>query len=94
MKISKNNKDVENRMNYLIGHLKANLKMMEEGRYCIDIIRQNQAVISALKKTNLIILNNHLHTCAITAIRGKSAKSREKILNEILQIFKEEENEK
>jgi DNA-binding FrmR family transcriptional regulator len=48
MKVSKNNKDVENRMNYLIGHLKANLKMIEDGRYCIDIIRQNQAVIAAL----------------------------------------------
>lgn len=81
-------------MNYLIGHLKANLKMIEEGRYCIDIIRQNQAVCAALKKTNLIILDDHLHTCAITAIRGKNTKSREKVLNEIIQIFKEEENEK
>ena len=81
-------------MNYLIGHLKANLKMIEDDKYCIDIIRQNQAVIAAIKKTNEIILRNHLNTCAITAIRGKDAKAREKILEEIVQIFKEGEHEK
>lgn len=78
-------------MNYLLGHLKANLKMVEEDRYCIDIIRQNQAVIAALKKINEMVLANHLGTCVTTAIRGKNAKAREKVLKEIVQIFKEEE---
>lgn len=81
-------------MNYLIGHLKANLKMIEEDRYCIDVIRQNQAVISALKKTNELILKNHLDTCVTTAIRNKSEKTRKKVLDEIVQVFKENENEK
>lgn len=94
MQTLKNKKEISNRMNYLIGHLKANLKMVEEHRYCIDIIRQNQAVIAAIKKTNEIILEDHLNSCVITAIRGKSAKVREKILKEIVQVFKEEENER
>ncbi|MFZ5366108.1 MAG: metal-sensing transcriptional repressor [Patescibacteria group bacterium] len=78
-------------MNYLIGHLRANLKMVEEGRYCIDIIRQNQAVISALKKVNELILRNHLDTCLTRAVRGKSEKQRKKVLEEIVEIFKEGE---
>lgn len=74
-------------MNYLLGHLKANLKMLEKGRYCIDIIRQNQAVIAALKKVNELILKNHLDTCVTTAIRGKGEKARKKVLGEIVKVF-------
>ena len=81
-------------MNYLLGHLQANRKMIEEGRYCVDIIHQNQAVIAALKKVNLLILKNHLDTCVIAAIRGKNQKDRQRVLAEVVEIFKEEENEK
>jgi len=86
------NKKVKNRMNYLLGHLKANLKMVEEGRYCFDIIRQNQAVIAALKKVNEIILENHLETCVTTAIKGKNEKERKRVLAELMEIFREEED--
>lgn len=85
-----NDKSIINRMNYLIGHLKANLKMLEEGKYCVDIIHQNQAVISALKKVNELILKNHLDTCVTTAVRGKSEKERKRVLSEIVEIFKED----
>lgn len=75
-------------MNYLIGHLKANLKMVKEDRYCIDIIRQNQAVIAALEKVNELILGGHLETCVTRAIKGKDEKEREKVYEEIIDIFK------
>jgi DNA-binding FrmR family transcriptional regulator len=78
-----------NRMNYLIGHLKANLKMIQQGRYCIDIICQNQAVIAALEKVNQLILKNHLDTCVTRAVRGKSEKERKRVFEEILEIFNE-----
>lgn len=82
-------KKILNRMNYLIGHLKANLKMVKEERYCIDIIRQNQAVISALEKVNELILGNHLDTCVTRAIKNKSEKERKKVFQEIVEVFKE-----
>ncbi len=76
-------------MNYLIGHLRGNLKMIKEDKYCIDIIRQNQAVISALKKVNEVILKNHLDTCVTRAARGKSGKERKKVFEEIVEVFQE-----
>lgn len=82
-------KKILNRMNYLIGHLKANLKMIKEGRYCIDIIRQNQAVIAALEKVNELVLRNHLDTCVTRAVKGKNAQERKKVFDEILDVFKE-----
>ena len=82
------NKKVKNRLNYIIGHLKANLKMVEEGRYCIDIIHQNEAVIAALRKVNEIILKNHLETCVTNAIRGKSEGERKRVFGELMEVFK------
>jgi len=76
------------RMNYLIGHLQANKKMIEEDRYCIDIIRQNNAVVAALKKVNDLILASHLDTCATTAIKDGDLRKREKVLKELLEIYK------
>ena len=75
------------RMNYLIGHLQANKKMVEDDRYCIDIIRQNNAVVAALKKVNDIILSSHLDTCATTAIKDGNVKKRQKVLEELLEIY-------
>lgn len=82
-------KKVPNRMNYLIGHLKANLKMVEENRYCIDIIRQNQAVIAALEKVNELVLKNHLEMCVTKAVKGKSERERKKVYQEIIEVFRE-----
>ncbi len=83
-------KKILNRMNYLLGHLKANLKMIKDERYCIDVIRQNQAVISALRKVNELILKNHLETCVTQAVKGKSEKEKRRVYQEILDIFKEQ----
>lgn len=75
------------RMSFLIGHLQANKKMVEDDRYCIDIIRQNNAVVAALKKVNDIILSSHLDTCATTAIKDGDLKKRRKVLKELLEIY-------
>lgn len=81
-------KKVITRMNYLVGHLNGVIRMIKDGRYCIDIIRQNQAVIAALKRVNEMILKNHLNTCVTQAIKGKNEKERTKKIQEILEIFK------
>lgn len=81
-------KQLLNRMNYLSGHLEGIKKMVEENKYCIDIILQNEAVISAIKKVNELILKNHLGTCVTEAIKGKNRKEREKKMKELLEIFK------
>ena len=87
MKISVKKEGLK-RLNYLIGHLKGVKKMLEEDRYCIDIIQQNLGVISALNKVNKRILRNHFDTCVNQAIKFGSRKEREKKLSELMDIFK------
>lgn len=75
-------------MNYLSGHLEGVKKMIKNDKYCIDIIRQNQAVIAAIKKINRIILENHLNTCVVQVIKGRDKKEQKKKIKELLEIFK------
>ena len=75
-------------MNYLAGHLAGIKKMLKDDKYCIDVIKQNEAVIAAIKKVNEMILENHLNTCVAEAIKGKNEKERKKKIKEILEVFK------
>lgn len=81
-------KQTVNRMSYIIGHLEGIKEMIKNDVYCIDVIKQNKAVISAIKKVNQIILENHLNTCVTEAIKKKNVKERKKKIKELLEVFK------
>jgi len=81
-------KKILNRISYLSGHLEGVKKMVKDDKYCIDILKQSEAVIAALKKVNEMILENHFNTCVTDAIKGKSEKERKKKIKELLKVFK------
>lgn len=62
-------------------------QMVENGTYCIDVIKQIYAVQASLDKVSGIILENHLHSCLITAVRGENPDERERVLTEIVDVF-------
>ena len=75
------------RLKTIEGHLRGVIRMVEEDAYCIDVIRQIQAVEAALNKVSSQILENHLNSCVITAIKGDDQKERERVLKEITEVF-------
>ena len=75
------------RLKTIEGHLRGVIRMVEEDAYCIDVIRQIQAVESALSKVSSRILEEHLTSCVITAIQGNDRKERERVLKEITEVF-------
>ena len=75
------------RLKTIEGHLRGVIRMVEEDAYCIDVIRQIQAVEAALNKVSAQILDEHLNSCVITAIQGDDPKERERVLNEISEVF-------
>ena len=79
--------NVLRRLKTVEGHLRGVIRMVEQDEYCIDVIRQIQAVESALNKVNSQILANHLDSCVTTAIQGNNAKERERVLKEITDVF-------
>ncbi len=82
-----NSENVLRRLKTIEGHLRGVIRMVEQDEYCIDVIRQIQAVESALNKVNAQILTNHLDSCVTTAIQGNNAKERERVLKEITEVF-------
>ena len=64
------NEDALKRLKNAEGHLRGIERMVDDGAYCIDIIRQIQAVQAALNKVSAQILEQHLNSCLITAVRG------------------------
>ncbi|MBN1146821.1 MAG: metal-sensitive transcriptional regulator [Anaerolineales bacterium] len=75
------------RLKTVEGHIRGVQRMIEEDAYCIDVIRQIQAVQGALNKVSAMILEEHLHSCLITAVRGEDPDERERVLREIADVF-------
>jgi len=75
------------RLKTIEGHIRGVERMVEEQVYCIDVIRQIQAVQSALNKISTMILEEHLNSCLITAVRGDDPDERERVLKEIADVF-------
>ena len=80
-------KEALKRLKTAEGHIRGIQRMLEQDAYCIDVIKQVQAVQAALNKVNDLILENHLNTCVIEAVRGDNKKDRERVLGEIVSVF-------
>ena len=83
----RDNQDTLRRLKSIEGHVRGIERMLEEDAYCIDVIRQIQAVQAALDKVSNLILDNHLNSCLITAVRGDDPEDRERVLKEISEVF-------
>lgn len=64
------------------------IKMVEDDKYCIDIMQQNLAVIGMLKSAQQALLENHLNSCFRNAVVSKDKKIQEQMVAEILKVVK------
>ncbi len=79
--------ELRNRALSIQGHMGAVVRMIEQDAYCIDIIKQTQAVEKAIDKLNALLLERHLGNCVTTAIRSNKPKERERVIKELLDVF-------
>ena len=63
-------KDLLTRLNRIEGQVRGVKKMVEEDRYCIDILTQVSAINSALNSFNKVLLANHIKSCVVEDIRS------------------------
>lgn len=72
------------RLAYIEGHLNGVRKMLEENRYCVDILKQTHAIRKAIEKFEAVLLDGHLRTCVVDGIQqGKS----EQIIDELRSLY-------
>jgi len=76
---------VLHRLKIAKGHLEKVISMVEDDKYCIDVLQQLSAVDSGLEETANVLLEHHLRTCASDAIKqGKTDDA----IQEIMTVFK------
>jgi len=78
------NRKIIHRLKIANGHLAKVIKMVEEGEYCIDVVNQSQAVRSALREIDKLILKNHMETCLVDSIRRGNDKE---VIGEVMNIL-------
>lgn len=69
-------------------HLTNVIKMTEDGKYCINIMQQNLAVMGLLKSAHQLLMENHLNSCFISAMSAANRSKKDKMINEILTVAK------
>lgn len=79
-----NKQDILKRVSYVEGHLNGIRRMIEDDKYCVDILQQTYAVRKAIEKIEAIILENHLHGCVPEGIReGRESE----VIDELIQLY-------
>ena len=68
------------RLNRIEGQVRGLNKMVEEERYCVDILTQISAIVAGLRATGLVILEDHIRGCVLSA----GEDQQEEILDELM----------
>ena len=80
-----NKKLVSNRLKRINGQIKGLQKMVEEDKYCIDVITQTSAIRNALRGVEDVLLEEHLSSCVVEQVKTGNQK---KAVEEILTVYK------
>ncbi|WP_273171429.1 metal-sensing transcriptional repressor [Dubosiella newyorkensis] len=75
---------LKNRLHRMMGQLSGIEKMIDENRYCGDILIQVGALESALQSFGYTLLDKHLHSCVVHEINN----GNEKVLDEVMDLMK------
>jgi DNA-binding FrmR family transcriptional regulator len=82
-----NRSDGLKRLRRIEGQVAGIQKMIEERRYCMDIVNQISAVEAALHKVAAIVLRNHMETCVLSAFRSTDTGDAEQKINELMRVY-------
>ena len=69
------------------GQIRGISKMIQEKRYCVDIMTQLHSIIGALYRVENEIFKKHIDGCVVSALRGKSEKEREQKITEVIELI-------
>ena len=76
--------DALKRLSYIEGHLSGIRKMLDEDKYCVDILKQTYAVRRAIEKMESLLLEGHLKSCVVEGIQTGRA---EEIIEELKDLY-------
>jgi len=75
------------RLNRIEGQVRGLARMVEEGRYCIDIVTQLSAVRAALGRVEQEVLRDHIGHCVREAMRSEDARTQDRTIQELIDVL-------
>ncbi len=81
-------KKVESALRRIEGQVRGVQKMVEEDRYCIDVVNQIEAVRAALARVETDLLRQHLQHCVHRAMSSTDSNEQDRVIEELVGVFK------
>lgn len=78
---------VQARLNRVAGQLAGIQRMVDEDRYCVDVLMQIAAVRAGLGKVSRIMLESHIQTCVTGAFESRDQADRTAKIEELVRVF-------
>jgi CsoR family transcriptional regulator, copper-sensing transcriptional repressor len=75
------------RLRRIEGQVQGIQRMVEEDKYCVDILLQLAAVQGAVEQVQKLLLGQHLESCVVDAVRSGNARDRQKKMDELLDVL-------
>ena len=75
------------RLRRIEGQVQGIQRMVEEEKYCVDILLQLTAVEGAVEQVQRLLLGRHIESCVADAIRSGNTRDRQKKVDELLEVF-------
>jgi DNA-binding FrmR family transcriptional regulator len=75
------------RLRRIEGQVQGIQRMLEEEKYCVDILLQLAAVQGAVEQVQKLVLGQHIESCVSDAIRSGNPRDRQKKVGELLEVF-------
>ena len=75
------------RLRRIEGQVQGIQRMVEEDKYCVDILLQLTAVQGAVEQVQKLLLGQHLESCVIEAVRSGNTRDRQKKMDELLDVL-------
>lgn len=80
--------DLIKRLNRIEGQVRGVKKMVEEERYCVDIVTQVSAISAALNSFNKVLLSNHIKSCVVNDIRNGNDEVVDELCKTLQKLMK------
>jgi len=75
------------RLRRIVGQIQGVQRMVEEEKYCVDILLQISAVQGALEQVSKILMTRHIQTCVQDSLRAGSERERSQKIDELVRVF-------
>ncbi len=79
--------ELSTRLSRIEGQIKGIKKMLDDDRYCLDILQQVSSIFEALRGVGKVIMRNYLEICATDALQSKRKERQEEIYGELMDII-------